>query len=105
MCAPKWTGRRGRGYGQPADVWSFGIVMYIVLCGIPPFAETQIFHNVCYGHPDFVEDAWATVSKSMKTLIRCLLMVGSYDRISLANVSKHEYFALPVESEKPSGFL
>ena len=100
MCAPKWTGRRGRGYGRAADIWSFGIVTYILLCGTPPFPESGLFQHICNGHLDFVEDAWSTVSQSMRTLVRRLLMVRCYDRMSLDNVSKQ------LQSEEaPAGLL
>lgn len=66
-----------RHYGKECDIWSIGIILYVLLCGYPPFnADTdaeihaKIRSNESHVFPD--ED-WNTVSKEAKDLInRCL---------------------------------
>ncbi|OMP05975.1 hypothetical protein CCACVL1_01767 [Corchorus capsularis] len=65
-------------YGPEADVsvWTAGVILYILLSGVPPFwAETQqgIFDAVLKGHIDFDSDPWPLISDSAKDLIRRML--------------------------------
>ncbi|KAF1878002.1 hypothetical protein Lal_00041751 [Lupinus albus] len=56
-------------YGPEADVWSAGIIIYILLCGLPPFwgeSEADIFEAILHGEADFTSDPWPTISESAK---------------------------------------
>uniref|UniRef100_N1QYC0 non-specific serine/threonine protein kinase n=1 Tax=Aegilops tauschii TaxID=37682 RepID=N1QYC0_AEGTA len=62
-----------KSYSQDADVWSAGVIVYILLCGVPPFwAETEqgIFEQVLNGTLDFESDPWPSVSEGAKDLLR-----------------------------------
>ncbi|PON75231.1 Parvalbumin [Parasponia andersonii] len=72
-------------YGPEADVWTAGVILYILLSGVPPFwAETQqgIFDAVLKGHIDFDSDPWPVISGSAKDLIRKMLCSGPSDRLT-----------------------
>ena len=65
-----------RRYGKEADIWSCGVILYILLSGVPPFwgeTEQQIFDAVAKGHIDFKSDPWPHVSNEAKDAVRIML--------------------------------
>ncbi|KAH0463296.1 hypothetical protein IEQ34_007878 [Dendrobium chrysotoxum] len=81
-------------YGPEADVWTAGVILYILLSGVPPFwAETQqgIFDAVLKGHIDFDAEPWPLISDSAKDLIRKMLCPRPQDRLSAHEVLFHPW--------------
>lgn len=81
-------------YGPEADVWTAGVILYILLSGVPPFwAETQqgIFDAVLKGHIDFDSDPWPVISDSAKDLIRKMLCSRPSDRLTAHEVLCHPW--------------
>ncbi|XP_020676095.1 calcium-dependent protein kinase 26-like [Dendrobium catenatum] len=81
-------------YGPEADVWTAGVILYILLSGVPPFwAETQqgIFDAVLKGHIDFDSEPWPLISDSAKDLIRKMLCSRPQDRLTAHQVLCHPW--------------
>ncbi|OIW20130.1 hypothetical protein TanjilG_01903 [Lupinus angustifolius] len=81
-------------YGPEADVWSAGIIIYILLCGVPPFwgeSETDIFEAILHAEADFTSDPWPTISESGKDLVRKMLVRDSTKRITSYDVLRHPW--------------
>ncbi|CAL5018912.1 unnamed protein product [Urochloa decumbens] len=81
-------------YGPEADVWTAGVILYILLSGVPPFwAETQqgIFDAVLKGVIDFDSDPWPVISESAKDLIRRMLNPRPAERLTAHEVLCHPW--------------
>nr|XP_043638551.1 calcium-dependent protein kinase 26-like [Erigeron canadensis] len=81
-------------YGPEADIWSAGVMLYVLLSGVPPFwDETQkgIFDAVLKGHIDFESDPWPLISDSAKDLIRKMLCSRPSDRLTAHEVLFHPW--------------
>ncbi|RWV83900.1 hypothetical protein GW17_00054435 [Ensete ventricosum] len=78
-----------KNYGPEADVWTAGVILYILLSGVPPFwAETQqgIFDAILKGVIDFDLDPWPLISESAKDLIRKMLCSTPSERLTAHQV-------------------
>ena len=65
-----------RKYGKEADIWSSGVILYILLCGVPPFygeTEQQIFDSILKGRLDLSSDPWPRISSDAKDCVRRML--------------------------------
>ncbi|KAE8711660.1 Calcium-dependent protein kinase 7 [Hibiscus syriacus] len=65
-----------RNYGPEIDIWSAGVILYILLCGVPPFwaeSEQGVAQAIIRGLIDFKRDPWPNVSESAKSLVRQML--------------------------------
>ncbi|KAL5206061.1 hypothetical protein ABZP36_034270 [Zizania latifolia] len=78
-----------RNYGQEIDIWSAGVILYILLCGVPPFwAETDegIAQAIIRSTIDFQREPWPKVSENAKDLVRKMLNPSPYARLTAQQV-------------------
>ncbi|KAG9132790.1 hypothetical protein Leryth_014060 [Lithospermum erythrorhizon] len=92
-------------YGLESDVWSAGVIIYILLSGVPPFwAETEagIFEQVLHGDLDFASDPWPSISESAKDLLRRMLVRNPRKRLTAHEVLCHPWVHVDgVAPDKP----
>ena len=86
-----------KNYTEKCDIWSCGIIMYILLTGRPPFngkTEEEIMRKIKIGIYDMEKYPWGVISKEGKDFISKLLQIKPELRISAENALQHEWFNL-----------
>lgn len=93
------------GYGKPVDMWAIGVISYFLLCGYPPFDqsdETVEVENILNGEFGFEpEKYWENVSETAKHFIRELLVVDPNQRLDAEKALEHPWLlAVKGKSDK-----
>ncbi|EYU37708.1 hypothetical protein ABFS82_02G031000 [Erythranthe guttata] len=88
-----------RSYGREADIWSTGVIAYILLCGTRPFRE------VTKADPSFEENDWVSVSCESKDFVRRLLCEDPMRRITAAQALCHPWLRNHVKVKLPIDVL
>mmetsp|Transcript_4233 Transcript_4233/g.6404 ORF Transcript_4233/g.6404 Transcript_4233/m.6404 type:complete len:460 (-) Transcript_4233:113-1492(-) len=89
-------------YDKKTDVWSAGVILYIMLCGYPPFhsnSDSEVFSKVMQGSFNFRGKEWRSVSKQAKQLIRQMLTLDNSKRPSAEQVLQHPWLKDPLPRE------
>jgi calcium-dependent protein kinase len=81
-------------YDEKCDVWSCGVIMYILLCGYPPFNgenDNEILNRIKTGKYVFPEEEWDNISDEAKDLIGKMLTFSPADRYSASDCLTHPW--------------
>ncbi|KAJ0395115.1 hypothetical protein ATCC90586_007745 [Pythium insidiosum] len=87
---------RGESYGSEVDCWSLGVILFILLCGYPPFSGENhaiVFEKVLEARYKFSSPDWDDVSEAAKDLVRKLLTVDRSERLTAAGVLTHPWMS------------
>jgi len=85
-----------KGYGLEVDVWAAGVILYIMLCGFPPFRspnrkQTELFDLIEAGEFEYLEPYWDDVSDLAKDLIDTILNIDNTERVTSAQILSHKW--------------
>lgn len=92
-----------RSYGTEADMWSIGVIAYILLCGSRPFwarTESGIFRAVLKADPSFDEAPWPSLSADAKDFVKRLLNKDYRKRLTAAQALSHPWLVNHLEDIK-----
>ena len=90
-------GKKTGGHSYEADIWGFGVVLYTLLVGCPPFETSNVkstYKKIQEGTVEFPENV--NVSNEFKDLIYGILQKVPERRLSLAQIQCHRFFTSPV---------
>nr|XP_057925397.1 MAP kinase-activated protein kinase 3 isoform X1 [Doryrhamphus excisus] len=87
-------------YDKSCDMWSLGVIMYILLCGFPPFYSNTgqaispgMKRRIRMGQYEFPNPEWADVSQEGKDLIHQLLKTDPNERMTITQFMNHPWIS------------
>jgi calcium/calmodulin-dependent protein kinase I len=83
-------------YGKEVDVWSIGVISYILLCGYQPFYDendSNLFALILKGKYEFDSPYWDDISDSAKDFIRHVMCLSVENRYTCKDALRHPWLA------------
>jgi len=83
----------GEKYSFNFDWWGFGVIIYEMIYGAPPFMDsnkTNLFKKICYSEPSYT--CKNVISEEAQNLIKCLLNKDKKKRINPSDIPSHPWF-------------
>jgi len=81
-------------YDKSVDLWSMGVITYVVLCGFPPFygkTQAHLFEKILNADYDFPDPEWTNISEEAKDFIRHLLVLDIEKRYTTQQCLGHPW--------------
>uniref|UniRef100_A0A673YQ26 Si:ch73-60h1.1 n=1 Tax=Salmo trutta TaxID=8032 RepID=A0A673YQ26_SALTR len=92
-CAPEIL--RGNAYGPEVDMWSVGVILYILLCGFEPFFDPRgdqyMYSRILNCDYEFVSPWWDEVSLNAKDLVSKLIVQDHHKRLTVKEALEHPW--------------
>lgn len=85
----------GQKYGVQTDMWSCGVILFILIGGYPPFYGNnpqQVFQDIVSANYTFMPEVWDVVSPDAKDLIVKMLTLDPNQRITARQAMRHPWF-------------
>lgn len=86
----------GSAYDNAVDMWSVGVITYILLCGFPPFyapSQNVLFEKILSADYDFPDPEWTHVSDAAKNFIRHLIIKDPENRYTAEKALEDPWLA------------
>ena len=100
---------KNRNYTEKCDIWSCGIIMYILLSGRPPFngeSDEEILKKIMQNNIDLEKYPWSVISQDAKDLLKKLLQSDFKKRITAEEALNHSWFKCrQVKTQETSGLF
>lgn len=88
-------------YGKSCDIWSIGVVAFILLSGTPPFYEEDnfaLFEQIKACKYEFEPDDWKSISEEAKDFIRGILVQDPKNRLTCQEMMDHPWMKLSLKA-------
>lgn len=82
-------------YDEKCDIWSCAVLLYMMLCGQPPFygnSRKEVMARIKKGKFQFKSKIWNVISSEAKSLITYMLVIDPQQRPSCREVLSHRWF-------------
>lgn len=92
--APEVLLNEKQGYDFACDMWSVGVILYVLLCGFCPFFDEctpALFASITSGNYSFPSPYWDHISEDAKDLVRHLLVVDPKRRFTPDQALEHRW--------------
>lgn len=92
---------QGKPYDEKVDMWSIGVILYVVLVGYPPFLEEsqeRQSQKIMTADYQFYDDDWRSISQEAQDLIRRLLVIDPAERLSATQALEHSWIKGEISS-------
>jgi len=91
------------GYDKEVDMWSIGVITYILLCGFPPFyseSVPEVFEQIMKAEYDYPDEYWEEISSEAKDFIDHLLVVDVEKRLTAEQALDHAWLKSTAQKKK-----
>jgi len=84
-------------YGKAVDMWGLGVVLYIMLSGVPPFNDDNggLYEQITWGRYEFDVPVWNDVTPEAKRLVKQLMTVDPHERLTVEQALTHPWLQQP----------
>lgn len=100
--------RKGKKYTAKVDVWSMGVILFVILGAYHPFdpfgnlKDDEIWERITFGAWDFNDKVWDSISPQAKDLLKKMICIDPEARLSIDQVLQHEWLQVASVDNLPS---
>eukprot|EP00915_Cephaloidophora_sp_WS-2016_P003373 GHVH01004513.1.p1 GENE.GHVH01004513.1~~GHVH01004513.1.p1 ORF type:complete len:584 (+),score=81.74 GHVH01004513.1:177-1754(+) len=91
-----------RNYGPACDIWSVGVILFVLLSGYPPFSgedDAEIISYVSTGKYTMEPHFWGKISSEAKDLVRRMMEIDVKKRLTATEALEHPWFKLALAND------